>query len=164
MRAYAAGVLAALEAAFLWRWRRCRRAARDGDGLARAPRRASGTVAPGSATGSRRPRTRSPSRDAAPRQPGLHDAAAFAKAGVPMAMLFVRNANGSHNHDETMRSTTCSTRWRSSPAWLVAETCGRLRGAPSGGEAREAADGLAQHRVVAHDGGPAHDRGGRASR
>ncbi|MCJ8140854.1 hydantoinase/carbamoylase family amidase [Falsirhodobacter halotolerans] len=34
--------------------------------------------------------------------PASHDAAAFAAAGVPMAMLFVRNANGSHNPDEAM--------------------------------------------------------------
>lgn len=31
-----------------------------------------------------------------------HDAAAIAEAGVPAAMLFVRNANGSHNPDEAM--------------------------------------------------------------
>lgn len=31
-----------------------------------------------------------------------HDAAVFAKAGVPTAMLFVRNQNGSHNPDEAM--------------------------------------------------------------
>ncbi|MFN4088708.1 MAG: hydantoinase/carbamoylase family amidase [Alphaproteobacteria bacterium] len=31
-----------------------------------------------------------------------HDAAAFAAAGVPTAMIFVRNANGSHNPDEAM--------------------------------------------------------------
>ena len=29
--------------------------------------------------------------------------AAFAEAGVPMGMLFVRNQNGSHNPDEAMR-------------------------------------------------------------
>src|SRR5207302_1410301 len=29
-----------------------------------------------------------------------HDAAAFAQAGIPMGMIFVRNANGSHNPDE----------------------------------------------------------------
>ncbi len=34
--------------------------------------------------------------------PASHDAAAFAEAGVPMAMLFVRNENGSHNPDEAM--------------------------------------------------------------
>ncbi|RIY02572.1 Zn-dependent hydrolase [Aureimonas flava] len=33
---------------------------------------------------------------------GGHDAAAFAEAGVPTAMLFLRNENGSHNPDETM--------------------------------------------------------------
>jgi beta-ureidopropionase / N-carbamoyl-L-amino-acid hydrolase len=31
-----------------------------------------------------------------------HDAAVFCKAGVPSAMVFVRNANGSHNPDEAM--------------------------------------------------------------
>lgn len=31
-----------------------------------------------------------------------HDAAVFANAGVPSSMLFVRNANGSHNPDEAM--------------------------------------------------------------
>ncbi|MDQ0512274.1 Zn-dependent hydrolase [Ancylobacter amanitiformis] len=31
-----------------------------------------------------------------------HDAAAFAEAGVPTAMVFVRNRNGSHNPDEAM--------------------------------------------------------------
>ena len=31
-----------------------------------------------------------------------HDAAAFAAAGVPTQMIFVRNANGSHNPDEAM--------------------------------------------------------------
>ncbi|WP_135466398.1 Zn-dependent hydrolase [Crenalkalicoccus roseus] len=32
-----------------------------------------------------------------------HDAAAFAQAGVPAGMLFVRNQNGSHNPKEAMR-------------------------------------------------------------
>ncbi len=32
-----------------------------------------------------------------------HDAATFASAGVPAAMIFVRNQNGSHNPDEAMR-------------------------------------------------------------
>jgi N-carbamoyl-L-amino-acid hydrolase len=31
-----------------------------------------------------------------------HDAAVFANAGVPTAMLFVRNAQGSHNPDEAL--------------------------------------------------------------
>jgi len=34
--------------------------------------------------------------------PASHDAAAFASAGVPTAMIFVRNENGSHNPDEHM--------------------------------------------------------------
>ena len=46
-----------------------------------------------------------------------HDAAAFAEAGVPAAMLFVRNQNGSHNPKEAMRmedfAAACAvvTRW-----------------------------------------------------
>lgn len=35
--------------------------------------------------------------------PASHDAAAFGAAGVPMGMIFVRNANGSHNPNEAMR-------------------------------------------------------------
>ncbi|MGA9869009.1 MAG: Zn-dependent hydrolase [Acetobacteraceae bacterium] len=34
--------------------------------------------------------------------PASHDAAAFAASGVPMGMIFVRNANGSHNPREEM--------------------------------------------------------------
>lgn len=34
-----------------------------------------------------------------------HDAAAFAAAGVPTGMLFIRNRNGSHNPDEDMAIT-----------------------------------------------------------
>lgn len=34
---------------------------------------------------------------------GGHDASAFQKAGIPSAMLFVRNQNGSHNPEEAMR-------------------------------------------------------------
>ena len=34
---------------------------------------------------------------------GGHDAGAFAQAGVPTCMLFVRNQHGSHNPDEAMR-------------------------------------------------------------
>lgn len=33
---------------------------------------------------------------------GGHDAAVFANAGIPAAMVFVRNRNGSHNPDEAM--------------------------------------------------------------
>jgi N-carbamoyl-L-amino-acid hydrolase len=48
---------------------------------------------------------------------GGHDAVAFAQAGVPAGMLFVRNQNGSHNPHEAMRledfaiATTVLTRW-----------------------------------------------------
>ncbi len=34
---------------------------------------------------------------------GGHDTSAFVQAGVPAGMLFVRNQNGSHNPDETLR-------------------------------------------------------------
>jgi N-carbamoyl-L-amino-acid hydrolase len=46
-----------------------------------------------------------------------HDAAAFAMAGIPAGMLFVRNQNGSHNPKEAMRmedfAAACAvvTRW-----------------------------------------------------
>jgi N-carbamoyl-L-amino-acid hydrolase len=34
--------------------------------------------------------------------PASHDAAAFAAAGVPTGMIFIRNENGSHNPHEAM--------------------------------------------------------------
>jgi N-carbamoyl-L-amino-acid hydrolase len=34
--------------------------------------------------------------------PASHDAAAFAAAGVPSGMIFIRNENGSHNPREAM--------------------------------------------------------------
>jgi len=46
-----------------------------------------------------------------------HDAAAFAQAGIPSAMMFVRNQNGSHNPHEEMRmedfaaATSVMQRW-----------------------------------------------------
>lgn len=49
--------------------------------------------------------------------PASHDAAAFAAAGVPMGMIFVRNENGSHNPREAMTlddflaGTTLLTGW-----------------------------------------------------
>jgi N-carbamoyl-L-amino-acid hydrolase len=48
---------------------------------------------------------------------GGHDAVAFAQAGVPAGMLFVRNQNGSHNPHEAMRmadfadAAAVLTRW-----------------------------------------------------
>ena len=53
---------------------------------------------------------------------GGHDAAAFAEAKVPAAMLFVRNQNGSHNPKEAMRmedfERACAvvTRWAAEAA------------------------------------------------
>ena len=49
--------------------------------------------------------------------PASHDSAAFAAAGVPTAMIFVRNANGSHNPaeamtiDDFMQATAVMTAW-----------------------------------------------------
>jgi N-carbamoyl-L-amino-acid hydrolase len=49
--------------------------------------------------------------------PASHDSAAFAAAGVPIAMLFVRNENGSHNPlermeiDDFLDACTVLARW-----------------------------------------------------
>ena len=48
-----------------------------------------------------------------------HDAAAFAAAGVPTAMVFIRNANGSHNPDEAMAMSDFTEATRLL-AWLLA--------------------------------------------
>jgi beta-ureidopropionase / N-carbamoyl-L-amino-acid hydrolase len=55
--------------------------------------------------------------------PASHDAAAFAKAGVPMAMLFVRNENGSHNPAEAMEIDDFLHAVSTLTLWLVNETC-----------------------------------------
>jgi N-carbamoyl-L-amino-acid hydrolase len=55
--------------------------------------------------------------------PASHDAAAFAKAGVPMAMLFVRNEHGSHNPDEAMEIDDLLRAVSILTCWLVKETC-----------------------------------------
>jgi N-carbamoyl-L-amino-acid hydrolase len=53
---------------------------------------------------------------------GGHDAVAFAQAGVPAGMLFVRNQNGSHNPHEAMRqedfaaATSVLMRWAAETA------------------------------------------------
>ena len=51
---------------------------------------------------------------------GGHDAAAFAQAGVPAGMLFVRNQNGSHNAREAMRADDFAAACRVLSAWAVA--------------------------------------------
>jgi N-carbamoyl-L-amino-acid hydrolase len=51
---------------------------------------------------------------------GGHDAAAFAQAGVPAGMLFVRNQNGSHNAREAMRAEDFAAACRVLSAWAVA--------------------------------------------
>ncbi len=52
-----------------------------------------------------------------------HDAAAFAQAGIPTAMLFVRNANGSHNPSEHMELADFIQAARLLTWWL-AKHCG----------------------------------------
>ena len=124
MRAYTAEVLAELEAAFL-------------AAVAEVSERRGVTVALGSraeaGVGTVSPKIRDGLAAAAaalgiatrpPASPAAHDAAAFAKTGVPMAMLFVRNANGSHNPDEAMAIDDLLDAVAILTAWLVAETCG----------------------------------------
>ncbi len=55
--------------------------------------------------------------------PASHDAAAFAEAGVPMGMLFVRNQNGSHNPDEAMETDDFLHATSVLALWLVEELC-----------------------------------------
>lgn len=55
--------------------------------------------------------------------PGSHDAAAFAAAGVPMAMIFVRNRNGSHNPDESMEIDDFLQATSLLTFWLAAHVC-----------------------------------------
>ena len=55
--------------------------------------------------------------------PASHDAAAFAAAGVPMGMVFVRNANGSHNPHEAM-TTDDFLAGASVMTWWLAKTLG----------------------------------------
>lgn len=50
---------------------------------------------------------------------GGHDAAAFAAAGIPSAMLFVRNQNGSHNPHEAMRMEDFAEACRLLTHWLA---------------------------------------------
>jgi beta-ureidopropionase / N-carbamoyl-L-amino-acid hydrolase len=53
--------------------------------------------------------------------PASHDTATFAVAGVPTAMLFVRNANGSHNPRESMEISDFLQAVAVLTYWLAAE-------------------------------------------
>lgn len=55
--------------------------------------------------------------------PASHDAAAFAACGVPMGMIFVRNANGSHNPREAMTLDDFLAGCAVLTHWLVREAC-----------------------------------------
>jgi len=57
--------------------------------------------------------------------PASHDAAAFAEAGVPMGMLFVRNRNGSHNPEEAMELDDFLEAASVLTLWLVENAGGR---------------------------------------
>ncbi|MCK8786641.1 hydantoinase/carbamoylase family amidase [Roseomonas sp. NAR14] len=50
---------------------------------------------------------------------GGHDAVAFAQAGIPSGMLFVRNQNGSHNPDESMRAEDFAAACAVVQAWAA---------------------------------------------
>ena len=53
--------------------------------------------------------------------PASHDAAAFAAAGIPIAMLFVRNEHGSHNPAEAMEIDDFLTACTIVTDWLARE-------------------------------------------
>jgi N-carbamoyl-L-amino-acid hydrolase len=55
--------------------------------------------------------------------PASHDAAAFAACGVPMGMIFVRNANGSHNPHEAMTLDDFLAGTAVLTAWLAGTVC-----------------------------------------
>jgi N-carbamoyl-L-amino-acid hydrolase len=51
---------------------------------------------------------------------GGHDAAAFAQAGIPACLLFVRNQHGSHNAREAMRMEDFDAACRVMTRWVLA--------------------------------------------
>ncbi|HEY8613147.1 MAG TPA: Zn-dependent hydrolase, partial [Roseomonas sp.] len=55
--------------------------------------------------------------------PASHDAAAFASVGVPTAMIFVRNRNGSHNPDEDMETSDFLAGTAVLAHWLASNAC-----------------------------------------
>jgi N-carbamoyl-L-amino-acid hydrolase len=59
--------------------------------------------------------------------PASHDTATFTVAGVPSAMLFVRNANGSHNPREAMEIDDFLQTAAILTQWLVAEAISTTR-------------------------------------
>jgi N-carbamoyl-L-amino-acid hydrolase len=56
--------------------------------------------------------------------PASHDAAAFAAAGVPMGMIFIRNENGSHNPREAMTLEDFLAGTAILTHWLAEHCCG----------------------------------------
>jgi N-carbamoyl-L-amino-acid hydrolase len=55
--------------------------------------------------------------------PASHDAAAFAASGVKMGLIFIRNANGSHNAHEAMTIEDFLDGTAVLTEWLVTESC-----------------------------------------
>ncbi|OYU47468.1 MAG: allantoate amidohydrolase [Rhizobiales bacterium PAR1] len=55
--------------------------------------------------------------------PASHDSAAFAAAGVPMCMIFVRNENGSHNPDEAMEIDDFLEACTILASWVAEHVC-----------------------------------------
>lgn len=123
MRAYTGAVLASLEAAFLAVVAEV--SERRGVTVTLGPRAEAGVgvVSPGIRDGLAAAAEALGIATRLLGSPASHDAAAFARAGVPMAMLFVRNANGSHNPDEAMAIDDLLEAVAILTAWLVTETC-----------------------------------------
>lgn len=63
-----------------------------------------------------------------------HDAAVLAEAGVPSAMVFVRNAHGSHNPDEAMELDDLAQAVAMLEAFAEAEPAGRENAAARGAQ------------------------------
>ena len=63
--------------------------------------------------------------------PASHDTATFTVAGVPSCMLFVRNANGSHNPHEAMEIDDFMQAAAVLTRWLVTETAAERSPAPT---------------------------------
>ena len=102
VRAYDVGVLRALEERFLAAVRKVEALRNVRFELGRRASAAVGPVDPAIADGL----TALAAEHKVPAfrlgSPASHDAAAFAEAGVPMGMIFIRNENGSHKPDEKM--------------------------------------------------------------
>jgi beta-ureidopropionase / N-carbamoyl-L-amino-acid hydrolase len=122
VRAYASDVLAETEAAFLAAIAEIQKRRRVTVELGSRAEAGVGEVSPRIAEGLKAAAETLAIPTMPLGSPASHDAAAFAKAGVPMAMLFVRNQNGSHNPDEAMEIDDFLKATSILTAWLTDET------------------------------------------